>query len=92
MPQIGSLQLMTAPLDTTDFTQFVGPTYQILLKANDSSHLFASTLIENYQVWYDNGGKNFGAMEPFSPTIGTDDLYDVQVPYYWVVSHTNEIR
>jgi len=73
--------LVTAPLDTTDFVQFNGPTYAALLAANDSSHAHVSTLLANYVAWWQNGGKDFSALLPFSPSTGTDDLYDVQAAW-----------
>jgi len=33
------------------------------------------------QVWYDNGGKNYGALKPFSPTTGTSTMYDLQAAW-----------
>lgn len=73
--------LVTAPLDTTDFMQFNGATYAALLAANDSAHKHVSTLLSNYEVWWSNGGKGYSALLPFSPTTGTDDLYDVQAAW-----------
>ena len=63
--------LVTAPLDTTVFDQFVGPTYAALLAANASgSSPYASSLLAHYEAWYANGGKHYGAMLPFSPFAG----------------------
>ena len=83
--------LVTAPLDTTVFDQFMGETYGGLLTANASGQSpYASSLLAHYVAWFSNGGKNYGAMLPFSPyagaTQGTSTMYDVQAawttPYY----------
>ncbi|CAF1135463.1 unnamed protein product [Adineta ricciae] len=50
-----------APLDTTIFMQFNGLTWQQFL----------------FYLWYNNGGKHAGGLEPFSPDIGTSTMYDV---------------
>jgi len=73
--------LVTAPLDTCNFDQWNGDVYQKLVVSNNSAHLFVQVLLENYQVWYDNGGKNYGGLLPFSPTTGTDVLYDAQAAW-----------
>lgn len=73
--------LTTAPLDTTIFDQFYGPTYSMLLAANDSSHLHAQTLLTNYVAWYNGGGKSYYAILPFSPSTGTSTLYDLQAAW-----------
>jgi hypothetical protein len=63
--------LVTAPLDTTVFDQFNGATYGALLIANASGESpYASSLLAHYEAWYANGGKNYGAMLPFSPFAG----------------------
>jgi len=73
--------LATAPLDTTNWEQWNGPTYQTLLAANNSNHPYVQVLLENYVAWYNNGGSNFGAIFPFSPTTGTSIIYDAQAAY-----------
>jgi len=73
--------LYIAPLDTCNFEQWNGDIYKELLAANDSAHPYVQVLLETYQVWYDNGGKNYGGMLPFSPTTGTDVLYDAQAAW-----------
>jgi inosine-uridine nucleoside N-ribohydrolase len=73
--------LVTAPLDTTNFEQWDGKTYQPLVLANNTDHLFVQILLENYQVWYDNGGKDHGGFLPFTPTTGTDVLFDAQAAW-----------
>jgi len=73
--------LYTAPLDTCNFDQWNGDVYKELLAANNSAHPYVQILLETYQVWYDNGGRNSGAMLPFSPTTGTDVLYDAQAAW-----------
>lgn len=73
--------MLTAPLDTTDFMQFGGATYAALLAANNSAHTYVSTLLANYVAWYEGGGSKFAAMLPFSPTTGTDTLYDLQAAW-----------
>ena len=35
----------------------------------------------NYQVWYENGGKGFGAYRPYSPTTATSCMYDAQAMF-----------
>jgi len=73
--------LSTAPLDTTNFDQWNGTIYHQLITANDTAHPHAQVLLENYQVWYDNGGKGYGALLPFSPTTGTSVMYDAQAAW-----------
>jgi len=73
--------LATAPLDTTNWEQWNGAVYQTLLAANNSAHLYVQVLLENYVVWYNNGGSGYGAIQPFSPTTGTDTIYDAQAAY-----------
>jgi inosine-uridine nucleoside N-ribohydrolase len=65
-----------APLDCTNFMQFYGPEWQTFLSfRNQNKHV--QLIIDSYTVWYNNGGKNFGAMKPFSPEIGTSTMHDV---------------
>jgi len=73
--------LVTAPLDSTNFEQWNGKFYQPFLRANNSDHLFVQILLENYQVWYDNGGKSRGDLLPYSPTTGTQTNYDAQTAW-----------
>ena len=70
--------ICTAPLDTTYFFQIYGNNYQTILNSKEP---IPTTLVENYQVWYDNGGKNFGAYRPFSPTTATSCMYDAQAMF-----------
>ena len=73
--------ICSSPLDTTYYFQIYGDNYQIIL---NSTEIIPKTLIENYQVWYDNGGKDFGAYRPFSPQIGTSTMYNAQA--VWMAS------
>jgi inosine-uridine nucleoside N-ribohydrolase len=80
--------LLTAPLDTTIQMQFMASTplgtgpYAALLAANATGKLvFASTLMAHYETWYENGGKGYSALLPFSPSTGTDTLYDPQAAW-----------
>ncbi len=78
--------LVTAPLDTTVFDQFVGDTYGALLAANASGGApYAASLLAHYASWWSNGGSKFGAMLPFSPYAGpaqgTSTMYDVQAAW-----------
>ena len=71
---------VTGPLDTTQFFQIGGDVYQRFLKgAGLPSNVIASVLLENYQVWYDNGGSSEQALQPFSPTVASSTNYDLQV-------------
>mmetsp|Transcript_65812 Transcript_65812/g.80535 ORF Transcript_65812/g.80535 Transcript_65812/m.80535 type:complete len:352 (-) Transcript_65812:34-1089(-) len=69
------------PLDTTTFFQIYGDNYQTLLSSNKP---IPTTIIQNYQVWYQNGGKNYGAYREYSPTTATSTMYDAQVS--WMAS------
>jgi len=73
--------LATAPLDTTNWEQWNGAVYQPIIAANNSDHPYVQVLLENYVVWYNNGGSGYGALQPFTPTTGTDCLYDAQAAY-----------
>jgi len=73
--------LVMAPLDTCNFDQWNGDVYQTLLAANNTSHPYVQVLLQNYQIWYDNGGKNNAGMLPFTPATGTDVLYDAQAAW-----------
>lgn len=75
--------LVTAPLDTTVWDQFMLPIYSLLLAANASGGAspYASSLMANYEAWYNGGGKGFSAIKPFTLTTGTSTLYDVQAAY-----------
>jgi inosine-uridine nucleoside N-ribohydrolase len=65
-----------APVDCTNFMQFNGPAWQAFLPfRNQNTHV--QLVIDSYTVWYNNGGKNFGAMQPFSPENGTSTMHDV---------------
>jgi inosine-uridine nucleoside N-ribohydrolase len=65
-----------APLDTTIFVQFSGPEWQTFLSfRNQNNHV--QLVIDSYTIWYNNGGKNNGALKPFSPEDGTSTMYDV---------------
>ena len=66
------------PLDTTYYFQIYGNNYQEILNSNEP---IPKTMVENYQVWYDNGGKNGGAYRPFSPTTATSCMYDAQAMF-----------
>eukprot|EP01116_Phalansterium_solitarium_P015518 TRINITY_DN3434_c0_g1_i1.p1 TRINITY_DN3434_c0_g1~~TRINITY_DN3434_c0_g1_i1.p1 ORF type:complete len:351 (-),score=91.99 TRINITY_DN3434_c0_g1_i1:10-1062(-) len=76
-----AVPLATAPLDTTIFEQWNGDVYAAFLAANDTAHPFVQVLLQAYQVWYDNGGKNAGALLPFSPSTGTSTMYDPQAAW-----------
>ena len=89
-----AVPLMTAPLDSTVFDQFNGATYGALLTANASEAApYAQSLIAHYVCWYENGGKNYGAMLPFSPFAGPDQgtstMYDVQAAWSLVYAASN---
>ena len=73
--------MATAPLDTTVWMQFFAPQYTSLLAANNSDHAYAELLVKHYTTWYNNGGKDFGAIKPFSPTTGTSTMYDPLAAY-----------
>ena len=73
--------MATAPLDTTVWMQFFAPQYTSLLAANNSDHAYASLLVKHYTTWYINGGKDFGAIKPFSPSTGTSTMYDPLAAY-----------
>jgi len=73
--------LVTAPLDTTNFDQWNGAVYQPLVANNNTQHPYVQLLLENYQVWYDNGGKSYGALLPFNPQTGTSCMYDAQAAW-----------
>ncbi|CAF1412721.1 unnamed protein product [Adineta ricciae] len=65
-----------APLDTTIFLQFNGPVWQQFLSyRNKNKHV--QLILDSYTTWYNNGGKGAGALQPFSPDIGTSTMYDV---------------
>lgn len=65
-----------APLDSTNFMQFFGSSWQEFLNfRNQSKHV--ALVIDSYTTWYNNGGKHNGALKPFSPTTGTSTMYDV---------------
>ncbi|UJR20102.1 hypothetical protein I4U23_023236 [Adineta vaga] len=65
-----------APLDTTIFMQFNGPVWQQFLSYRNKNTR-VQLILDSYTTWYNNGGKDIGAMEPFSPEIGTSTMYDV---------------
>ena len=73
--------ICTAPLDTTWNFQIYGDAYQQIL---ESKLPIPSTMVENYEAWYENGGKNGGAYRPFSPTTATSCMYDAQA--MWMAS------
>ena len=65
-----------APLDTTVFVQFFGTIWESFYSfRNQSKHV--QLVIDSYTVWYNNGGKGFAALKPFSPETGTSTMYDV---------------
>jgi inosine-uridine nucleoside N-ribohydrolase len=70
--------LVTGPLDTTQFFQIMGDTYQRFLHSTKSD-LLPRVLLENYQAWYDNGGRNETALQPFSPSLASSTNYDLEV-------------
>jgi hypothetical protein len=37
--------------------------------------------VKHYTTWYNNGGKDFGAIKPFSPSTGTSTMYDPLAAY-----------
>ena len=65
-----------APVDCTNFMQFYGPEWQSFLSFG-SHKTHVQLIIDSYTVWYNNGGKNAGAMKPFSPENGTSTMHDV---------------
>jgi inosine-uridine nucleoside N-ribohydrolase len=73
--------LVTAPLDSTIFQQFVDVQYQTLRSANTSGHPYVQTLLANYDAWFAAGGDGYVQMLPFDPTNGTSTLYDLQAAY-----------
>jgi inosine-uridine nucleoside N-ribohydrolase len=73
--------LVTAPLDSTIFEQFVDVQYQTLRSANTSGHPYVQTLLANYDAWFAAGGDGYIQMLPFDPTNGTSTLYDLQAAY-----------
>jgi inosine-uridine nucleoside N-ribohydrolase len=65
-----------APLDTTIFLQLNGPEWQTFCSFyNQSKHV--QLVIDSYTIWYNNGGKNYTALQPFSPETGTSTMHDV---------------
>lgn len=65
-----------SPLDTTVYMQFYGAEWQTFRSfINKSKHV--ELIMNSYTVWYNNGGKHFGARIPFSPENGTSTMYDV---------------
>ena len=76
-----SAGLLISPLDSTIFIQFTGALWSSFLQHNDSAHPFVTTLLTAYQAWYDYGGKGNGALLPYSPSIGTSTMYDVQAAF-----------
>ncbi|CAF0735747.1 unnamed protein product [Adineta steineri] len=65
-----------APLDCTNFMQFNGREWQTFLSfRNESVHV--QLILDSYSIWYKNGGKDIGAMLPYSPEIGTSTMHDV---------------
>jgi len=73
--------LVTAPLDSTIFQQFVDVQYQTLRSANTSGHPYVQTLLANYDAWFAAGGDGYIQMLPFNPANGTSTLYDLQAAY-----------
>lgn len=69
-----------APVDCTNFMQFNGPEWQRFLSFRQEK-VHVQVILDSYTVWYDNGGKQAGAMEPFSPTNGTSTMHDVLAAY-----------
>ena len=69
-----------APLDTTGQYQIYGSNYERFYDAQ-SWNVISNTVIQNYQVWYDNGGKNHGAMRPFNVSTATSTMFDPQAMY-----------
>ena len=65
-----------APLDCTNFMQFNGPEWQTFLSFR-SKKIHVQVILDSYTIWYNNGGKSFGAMLPFSPETGTSTMHDV---------------
>eukprot|EP01084_Bolivina_argentea_P168096 291588_1 len=73
-----AMPICVAPLDTTWWFQIYGENYQKLL---NSQQILPKTIIENYSVWYENGGKNLGANRAFNPIIATSTDYDTQAMF-----------
>ena len=73
--------LVVAPLDSTIFQQYNGELWKAFIAFNDSKHPAVSALLGAYQHWYDAGGKNNGALLPYSPETGTSTMFDVQAMY-----------
>ena len=74
--------LVLAPLDSTIFEQFNGGLWkELVVGRNDSAHPAVALLLDAYQHWWDAGGKNNGALQPYSPETGSSTMFDVQAAY-----------
>lgn len=73
--------LITSPLDSTIFQQWNGALWQHFLRYNDTKHTLVALLIDAYSHWYEAGGKNNGALLPYSPLTGTSTMFDAQAAY-----------
>ena len=80
-PQYAAPGLVVAPLDSTIFEQFNGDEWKAFLALNDSSHPAVALLLASYAAWWEAGGKNNGALQPYSPEVGTSTMFDVQAAY-----------
>eukprot|EP01084_Bolivina_argentea_P107998 193030_1 len=65
---------------TTYWFQIYDENYQNLLNSRNISVL-SDVFIQNYQVWYENGGDSYGANRPYSPDIATSTMWDLQTAY-----------
>ncbi|CAF2894151.1 unnamed protein product [Rotaria sp. Silwood2] len=69
-----------SPLDCTNFMQFNGLLWKTFLSYRNRSRT-VNMIIESYTIWYDDGGNNMNAIQPFNPELGTPEMHDVLAVY-----------
>ncbi|CAF0764121.1 unnamed protein product [Rotaria sordida] len=69
-----------APLDCTNFMQFNGLLWKKFLSYRNRSRT-VNMIIESYTIWYNDGGSNMSAIQPFNPELGTPEMHDILAVY-----------
>jgi hypothetical protein len=75
----GGTPAVDVPCAAANLFQVRGAAYEAFLSVAGQGAAAAPlpfTLLENFKVWYDNGGNETKTLWPFSPQLGTSALYD----------------
>jgi len=67
-------------LDCTNFMQFYGPLWKNFLSHRSSSRI-VNMVIESFTIWYNDGGKILPSTLPYTPELGTPEMYDALAAY-----------